>query len=317
MEFRDEKQKLNNKIEKAKRMADGLANCTIENYKDFVWNHSFQSDLIEIVNDDLMHNNPENLFEEYKEYFKIKELPTKTIDTNTVFYRGRIGNEIIYGAEDDYNRNFILPYYQKGIEAPPPIYTDGGRFNRQGISYLYLADTIETCLAEVHLQIGQNCSIGEFRCKEQMEVIDLTKFSKDSEIGVWLKIMTQPVHNGTKHIYNITRFLADVFKSINSKGIYFESVRAEGYNIVCFEPSLFQVVEYSEKIYTATKIKYDYQQVEDSIREYSKNSKGKYISSYNEYENEKNEKKFEYLNEWIKNERETGINKSNKKETIL
>lgn len=295
---------LSDRIEKAKNMADALSNCTLTEHKAFVWNYSFQSDLKKIVNDDLTYNNPDSLFEQYREYFKTKTLPTKIIDTDTVFYRGRIGNEVIWGAEDDYNRNFILPYYQKGIEAPPPIYTNGGRFNRQGISYLYLADAIETCLAEIHLQIGQNCSIGKFKCREQIEVIDLTKFNDDVEIKTWLEILTQPVHDGTKHIYNITRFLADVFKSINDNGIYFESVQAEGYNIVCFEPSLFQLVEYSEKIYTATKIKYVYQQVEDSIREYSKKGNSKYINSYNEYEDEKNEKKFEYLNNWIKNERQ-------------
>ena len=295
---------LSDRIEKAKNMADALSNCTLTEHKKFVWNYSFQSDLKKIVNDDLTHNNPDSLFEQYREYFKSKILPTKIIDTNTIFYRGRIGNEVIWGAEDDYNRNFILPYYQKEIKAPPPIYTNGGRFNRQGISYLYLADTIETCLAEIHLQIGQNCSIGEFKCGEQIEVIDLTKFNDDVEIKTWLEILTQPVHDGTKHIYNITRFLADVFKSINNNGIYFESVQAEGHNIVCFEPSLFQLVEYSEKIYTATKIKYVYQQVEDSIREYSKKENSKYINSYNEYEDEKNEKKFEYLNNWIENERQ-------------
>lgn len=210
--------------------------------------------------------------------------------------------------KDDYNRSFVLPYYQHEIEAPPSIYATGGRFNREGISYLYLADTIETCLAEVHLQIGQKCSIGQFKCKEQMEVIDLTKFNDESEMRTWLKTLTQPVHSGTKHIYNITRFLSDIFKSINSNGIYFESVQAEGHNIVCYNPTLFQLIEYSEKIYAATKIKYVYQEVEDSIREYSRNGKSKYINLYNEYEDEKKEKKFEYLNSWIEEER-----KQNKK----
>ncbi len=289
------------RIERAKKVANALANCNIE-HKEFVWNYSFQSDLKKIVNDDLMHSNPDDLFEEYKEYFLTKNLPTKTIDTNKVFYRGRIGNEVIYGAEDDCNRSFILPYYRSGIEAPPPIYTEGGRFNRQGISYLYLADTIETCLAEVHLQIGQNCSVGEFKCKNEIEVIDLTKFYGDAEMEVWLKILTQPVHNGTKHIYNITCFLSDIFKSINSNGLYFESVQAEGNNIVCFNSALFELVEYSERIYTATKIKYNYQQVKDSIREYAKKSTGKSISSYNEDEDEKNNKKFEYLDDWIEYE---------------
>ena len=292
------------RIEIAKNRANALANCTVEKHKEFVWNYSFQSDLKKIINDDLMHSNPDTLFEEYKEYFLTKKLTTKTIDTNTVFYRGRIGNEVIYGAEDDLNRSFILPYYRNGIEAPPPIYAEGGRFNRQGVSYLYLADTIETCLAEVHLQIGQNCSVGEFKCKKEIEVIDLTKFCGDIEMEVWLKILTQPVHNGTKHIYNITRFLADIFKSINSNGLYFESVQAEGNNIVCFNPALFELVEYSERIYTATKIKYNYQQVKDSIREYAKKSTGKSISSYNEDEDEENNKKFEYLNDWIEYENE-------------
>ena len=301
---------LSDKIKKSKNMADESANYANEKYKKIVWDYIFQSDLKKIVNHDLMHNNPDTLFEEYKEYFKTKALPTKIIDTDTVFYRGRIGNEVIYGAEDDLNKSFILPYYKHGIESPPPIYTDGGRFNRQGISYLYLADTIETCLAEVHLQIGQTCSVGEFKCKKKIEVIDLTRFNDDPEIEAWLKILTQPVHNGTKHIYNITRFLADIFKSINGNGIYFESVQAEGHNVVCFDPHLFQLMKYSEKIYEAKKIKYDYYQVEDSIREYSKNEKGKYINSYNEYENKQNKNKFEYLNDWIKNERENGTKRS-------
>lgn len=294
---------LEDKIKQAKRMADSLASCTLQKDKTFVWSYSFESDLKKIISNDLMYNNPDSLYEEYKAYFKTKELPTKDIEKNETFYRGRIGNEVLYGAEDDHNRSFLLPYYQHEIGAPPPIYAEGGRFNIQGISYLYLADSIETCLAEVHLQIGQNCSVGEFICREKLQVIDLTKFSDDEEMKTWLKILTQPVHNGTKHIYNTTRFLADIFKSINGNGIFFESVQTEGHNIVCFEPSLFQRVKYSEKIYTATKIKYAYQQVEDAIREYSKRKKDEYISSYNEYEEKKNQEKFDYLNDWIESER--------------
>ena len=292
-----------NKIQKAKNLAEALANCTVEKYKEYVKCHSLQEDLNKIINDDLMRKNPGELFEEYRTYFATKNLPTKIIDTDMAFYRGRIGNEIIYGSEDDHNRTFVLPYSQNEIEAPPPLYTEGGRFNRQGISYLYLSDTVETCLAEVHLQIGQNCSIGEFKSCKPIEVIDLTRFGDDTEMETWLKILTQPVHDGNKYIYNITRFLSDVFKSINGNGIYFESVQSQGHNIVCFAPSLFRLVEYSEKIYTATKIKYDYQQSEDSIREFSKKATDKYINSFNEHEEERNNKKFEYLNNWIDHEK--------------
>ena len=295
--------RLLNEIEEVKKLAISLSQNAVDKYTDFVRNHIFQTKLEEIINQDLSNNNPDKLFEEYVDYFNTKSLPTKTIDTNTTYYRGRIGNEVIYGADNGHNRSFILPYFQHKIEAPPPIYTNGGRFNRQGVSYLYLSDTVETCLAEVHLQIGQNCSVGEFKCKEQINVIDLTKFADDIEMKIWLKILTQPVYNETKYIYNLTCFLADVFKKINNYGIYFESVQAEGHNIVCFDPSYFQLIKYSEKIFTAKKIKYDYEQFNDAIREYSNNDNYKYISSYNEYEDERNEQLFEYLNNWIDHEK--------------
>lgn len=294
---------LSDKIKNAKKYAQFIANYTVdENQKEYVLNYIFQSYLQSIINNDLMNKNPEHLFEKYKKYFQTKQLPTKTIHANEIFLRGRVGNEIFHGALDDCNMNFILPYYQNAIQAPPPIYATGGRFNREGISYLYLADKIETCLAEVHLQIGQNCSVGEFRCTKDIDLIDLTQFTNDFEMKTWLKILTQPVYNGTKYVYNITRFLADVFKSINENGIYFESVQSEGHNIVCYNPSLFELVKYSEKIYCATKIKYDFEQVEDSIRKYSKNEKRKEINAYNADEDEKNQKEIEYLDSWIKYE---------------
>lgn len=80
-------------------------------------------------------------------------------------------------------------------------------------------------------------------------------------------------------------------------------MQSEGHNIVCFVPSLFQLVEYSEKIYTATKIKYEYKQFEDSIREYSKKANEKSINSYNEDEEDRKSKAFEYLNDWIEHEK--------------
>lgn len=278
-----------------------------EDRKQSMRNDIFQNQLREIINNDIMNKNPDDLFDEYKEYFSCKRLPLKIIESNTVFYRGRIGNDMIRGAEDDWNKSFIIPYHQNEIEAPPPLYATGGRFNREGVSYLYLASSIETCLAEVHLSIGQYCSIGEFECQKKMSVIDLTKFHEGIELQTWHDILMQPVYSDTKYVYNKTRFIADVLKNINRNGIYFESVQTTGCNIVCFDHSLFKLKQYSEKIYTATKIKYDYIQVEDAIREYAKNGKRKYINSYNSDEEEKNDKILDYLNDWIKNEEHTSL----------
>ena len=75
------------KIQKAKNLAEALANCTVEKYKEYVKCHSLQEDLNKIINDDLMRKNPGELFEEYRTYFATKNLPTKIIDVDMFFYR--------------------------------------------------------------------------------------------------------------------------------------------------------------------------------------------------------------------------------------
>ncbi|MBU3175189.1 RES family NAD+ phosphorylase [Clostridium estertheticum] len=90
-----------------------------------------------------------------------KELKKISIKKGYELYHGRIGKMIVPGAIDDYNTQFIMPYYGRTIESAPPLYTSGGRFNRAGMSYLYLATDLETSFEEVHLQVGQECSVGK------------------------------------------------------------------------------------------------------------------------------------------------------------
>ena len=76
--------------------------------------------------------------------FAAMPLPGYTIKSGETFYRGRKGFLEIPAAIDDFNTVIAYPYYGSQIEAPPPIQTRGGRFNRDGYSYLYLtSDTIE------------------------------------------------------------------------------------------------------------------------------------------------------------------------------
>ena len=129
--------RLLDKIEEEKRNANHFASRT--NGERYACNLYFQHALQKIINDDLMKNNPDELFDEYREYFITKSLPTKIIDADTAYYRGRIGNEIIHGSYDECSYNFLLLYYKQEIEAPPSLFATGGRFNRSGTSYLYLS----------------------------------------------------------------------------------------------------------------------------------------------------------------------------------
>lgn len=263
----------------------------------------YKNELIKMLEKDLRDNNPDQILNDYVEYFSKKELKRICIKKGDEFYRGRIGKMIVQGAIDDYNTQFIMPYYGGMIEAAPPLYTSGGRFNRAGVSYLYLATDLETCFAEVHLQVGQECSVGKFKCVNDIELINLSDFGDDLELKIWYDIITQPVHDEIKYKYFITQFIADVLMKLNSNGLYFKSVQSTGHNIVCFKPDNFELVSYSEKLYMAKKIKYDYMQVEDTVREFAKRDDSYLINDLNTDFVEENEKQVEYLSNWIEKEK--------------
>ena len=107
--------------------------------------------LVEMIECDLRKNNPDKLFDKYLKLLSEKDFLTKTINKGEIFYRGRIGKMTLHGAIDDCNQSFTTPYYGGNICEAPPINTEGGRFNRAGISYLYLASDLVTCFAEIHL----------------------------------------------------------------------------------------------------------------------------------------------------------------------
>lgn len=283
--------------EKLKPFSKG--DCFYEIKKEYI-----NRKIKEIVENDFLSKNPEELLNEYVQYFKQKNIPTIKIKNGKEYYRGRVGYKSLFGSDGDLNRNFILPYYGKDIMAPPPLLSLGSRFNREGTSYLYLSDNIETCMAEIHSQVGQLCSIGIFKCKNEIEIIDLTTIRDNIEMEVWLGILTQPVYGDIHNIYNITKFLADVLKKINENGIMFKSVQSSGINIVCYKPDSFELVRFSEKLYSVKKIGYTYEPFKDSIEQYANRNKTN-LSTYNEAIENKHEEENEYMEEWIEFRRKT------------
>lgn len=259
--------------------------------------------IYKMIEDDLKNNNPDKIINKYFNYLSKKKFKKIQIKKGKVFYRGRIGKMIVQGAIDDCNRYFEMPYYGNMIGVAPPLYTSqGGRFNRAGMSYLYLATDVETCLAEVHLQVGQECSVGEFECINDIELINLSDFGDDLELKIWYEIITQPVHSEIKYKYFITQFISEVLMKFNSYGLYFKSVQSNGNNIVCFKPENFKLVKYSEKLYKAEKINYNYTEVEDDVRKFAKRNDTHLINDLNTDLVEMNEKQIEYLIGWIENE---------------
>lgn len=271
---------------------------------DFVERFIAEKEINQMIENDFMERNPDDMIDEYVDYVKTLDLNSKKINKGCTYYRARIGCEMLSGSVDDYNRNFMIPYYGRDICAPPPLLSAGGRFNNEGTSYLYLSDNINTCIAEVHAQINQICSIGEFVATSDFELIDLRE-SRDLEASIIIKLLTQPVNNNNRNRYNMTRFLSRLLRIINPNGIIFESVQSAGNNIVCFNKKLFMPVEYSQVLYKVKKINYETEKIKGAVEEYAERARHSYgsILSINEDDEKNREEKFEYLEEWIEHER--------------
>lgn len=294
---------LKQKVEEVIVHTKQLKKFSIGNNSEEIERFVMEREIKQIVEDDFMKKNPEEIIDEYFQYFSQKNIPTITIDNQKKYYRARVGYKSEAGADDDWDEEFILPYYDKDIMAPPPLLSTGSRFNREGTSYLYISDDIKTCMAEVHLQVGQLCSVGTFKCKSEIEIIDLTAIQNDIEMEIWLDILTQPVHGNIYNRYNITKFLAEVLRRINGNGIMFNSVQSKGRNIVCYKPYLFELVPYSERLYKAKSITYESEMVEDSVDKYAKQA-DYHLSTYNENDERRREKVVEHMETWIEHRRE-------------
>ena len=129
----------------------------------------------------LNNTNPYEIFNKYMNFFQENKrlIECIKIRKGRVFYRGRKGNCSIPGSIDDLDIDVKLPHFNEGLMAPPPLYTSGGRFNRQGCSFLYLASDIKTCVAEIKLEVNQICSVGKFKCIQGGEYVNLLNCNND------------------------------------------------------------------------------------------------------------------------------------------
>ena len=255
------------------------------------------------ITEELMQKNYFDIIDNYVQYFKDKKLDNIKLSSNSIFYRARIGNKNLEAMSGALISDIIIPYYGKDISSVPPLLATGGRFNREGVSNLYLADSEKTALVEVHSQVGQKVSVAKFKLIRDTDFLDLSKDYDDVELQVWKSIMTQPIHNEIKRTYLITQFLADVLKAINVNGFYFKSSQTNGYNIVCFEPNLFSLVAYSEEIYAIEEISYKYKKYQGYIDAYA-SPYGEQSLGYIKPTDKSNKQDLEYFFQAIKHKKE-------------
>lgn len=148
------------------------------------------------------------------------------------------------------------------MKNPPPEKAKAGRANPQGISYLYVANEAMTTLYEARASLFDYVTVGTFRLKEDIKVINLRGDTYDpiflAEQGeledflVHLPFITKleqelskPRRRSDNELdYLPTQYLSEFIKSLDFDGVEFQSsLYSLGYNLAIFNSDKFECIK--------------------------------------------------------------------------
>ncbi|WP_275272080.1 RES family NAD+ phosphorylase [Limnobacter sp. P1] len=176
-----------------------------------------------------------------------EDIGGSTLTTEQTLYRAR-----------SHNVDQRHPHPISEMGAPPPFVARAGRVNVTGMPFLYLADDIETCIAEIRPWTGALVSVGKFQASEPLSVLDFTKkrgledaenpasalHSLLSESDFVHKHFGAPVHIDDPYSYLPMQYLVDKVKARKFDGIRFKSMQKDkGINTVVFNPANLACVD--------------------------------------------------------------------------
>lgn len=167
------------------------------------------------------------------------------------------------------------------LGVPPARKVRGGRGNPVGIAHLYLAKDVDTCMRECRAEFNGDVAVGTFELAGDVSFLDLADLSPENpfrleetrtmvqqlvakdllaEFGRDLSVPTRPGENELEYVP--TQFLCELVKSLGIGGIrYRSSLRAEGWNIVLFEPTVATLTGYVRHFHV-TDLTLSYEEVE-------------------------------------------------------
>ncbi len=146
------------------------------------------------------------------------------------------------------------------IGAPPDGRASAGRANAEGISCLYLANSIKTTLHETRAGLYDFATVGKFILNENIEVVDLSAIDKLSPFSVEnIDLLAANLEHLKKIGYEISRplrkhdsrldylptqYICDYIKSIGFDGIQYKSTMcSDGINVAVFDENKLSCVE--------------------------------------------------------------------------
>ena len=192
----------------------------------------------------------------------------KTYKAGQVFYRARICADEI--GETGYSKS--------KMGAPPAQVATAGRVNPNGISVLYLANSIKTTLHETRAGVFDYITVGTFKLKKDIEIIDfasldqISPFIANSTMGIeyiqhavnieHLKLISQEIAKPLRRHdsaldYLPTQYISDYIKSQGFDGVeYISTMCEDGYNLAVFDESVFKCTKTT--VYDIKSLSYTY-----------------------------------------------------------
>ena len=188
----------------------------------------------------------------------------KAYKTGELFYRARISDCRGFSKDE--------------MSAPPIGMSSEGRANAKGITCLYLANDVETTLHEVRAGMFDYVSVGTFRLKRDITVVNLRSISNISPFVSGLEYLDHAINmqylekldsemskalrrSDSTLDYVPTQYIVDFIKSIECNGIqeydgieYKSTTNPNGYNLAIFDPELFECI--SVDLYDIEKLEY-------------------------------------------------------------
>jgi hypothetical protein len=202
---------------------------------------------------------PKELEEVVSEFIEHRIEVAKTlIPSGAIYYRARL-----------FELGQDTKFSECDMGAPAKGVVEAGRINPEGISYLYLADTPETAIAEVRPWKGAQVAVGKFRVTRDIDVVILfgekktftypnCKFDLKSSLArslcnhfIGKMYFSAPAHNKDRLAYLPSQYISEMFKNKGLDGLQYNSVMREGgNNIALFDVTLamcVNVVSYTIK----------------------------------------------------------------------
>ena len=171
------------------------------------------------------------------------------IDKGTILYRARIlPQNKINKNNIRAHGNKLLGYDETNSREAPLGFGTEGRNNINGVSYLYLANNIETACSEVKPIVRQLLSVAEFESAKDLKIVDFTgdnvEIKKESKELINLPYIFASIANEytqpaiSNEYYVVTQVITDYIRKNGIDGIAYKSFYSDkGINYTFFNSS--------------------------------------------------------------------------------